>query len=62
MPLEIQLIMLLKQIFSSPISEIENFRDLINNAEVEKKIRLNSDLVNIVLKKRKNLKTEKGKA
>jgi hypothetical protein len=48
--------MLLKQIFSSPISEIENFRDLINNAEVEKKIRLNSDLVNIVLKKRKNLK------
>jgi len=54
--LDIQLIMILKQIFSSPISEIENFRNLIKNAEDEKKIRLNPDLVNIVFKKRKNTK------
>lgn len=54
--LEIQLIMILKQIFSSPISEVENFRSLIKNAEDEKKIRLNPDLINIVFKKRKNTK------
>lgn len=54
--LEIQLIMILKQIFSAPIDEIDNFRNLIKNAEDEKKIRLNPDLVNIVFKKRKNTK------
>ena len=54
--LDIQLIMILKQIFSSPVSEIENFRILIRNAEDEKKIRLNPDVINIVFKKRKNTK------
>jgi len=54
--LEIQLIVFMKQIFSTPISEIENFRSYINSAENEKKIKLNPDLINAVFKKRKNLK------
>ncbi len=54
--LEIQLVVFLKQIFFSPVSEIDHFRVLIKSAEDEKKTKLDPELVNLVIKKRKNLK------
>jgi hypothetical protein len=54
--LEIQLVVFLKQIFYSPISDIEHFRELIKSAEEEKKTKLDAELVNLIIKKRKNMK------
>ncbi len=54
--LEIQLIVFMKQIFYSPISELESFRMLIKNAEEEKKVKIDPELINLVIKKRKNMK------
>lgn len=54
--LEIQLVVFIKQIFNTPISEIEHFKGLIKSAEEEKKTKIDPELVNLVFKKRKNMK------
>lgn len=54
--LEIQLVVFMKQVFNTPISELEHFKELIKSAEEEKKTKLDPELVNLVLKKRKNMK------
>lgn len=54
--LEIQLVVFLKQIFFTPIYELDNFKQLIRSAEEEKKTRLDQELVNLIIKKRKNMK------
>ncbi len=59
--LQIQLIVFLKQIFFTPIIEIENFKEMIKSAEEEKKIKLDQELVNLLMKKRKNMKLKVDK-
>ena len=54
--LEIQLVVFLKQIFFHSKNELENFKELVRSTEQEKKIRLDPELISLLIKKRKGLK------
>lgn len=54
--LEIQLVVFLKQIFFHSKNELENFKELVRSSEQEKKIRLDPELISLLIKKRKGLK------
>ena len=49
------MVVFLKQVFFTPITEIDHFKQLIKSAEDEKKTRLDQELVNLIIKKRKNM-------